>query len=856
MSNSSLSEQNLLFCLLSLQAGLISPEQLSQAVHQWGSNKAAPIGDILETLGHLSGQQRSMVDGLIAVSPENPEAKAINLQAAESAVSIVFESFQELGDSNQNRDANPLAEDQPSPDKCWEPGGTIDEVPKFGRFQKVRLHAEGGLGRVYHARDEDLNRDVALKEMRPERDQPEDRKRFEFEARVTGRLQHPGIVPVYALEFTEDNHPTYAMRFIHGETLTKKAGLVNRQWPLHSPAERTRKLRELLGCLIAVCQAIEYAHSRGVLHRDLKPDNIMCGLFGETLVVDWGLAKILDAPEEAPISGESIFLVDAESGHSSGHIAGTPHYMSPEQAGGGKLSATSDVYSLGAILYFLLTGENAFAPLASTDKTVVRGFLDQIIAGKFLPPTSVLADVPKALESICLKAMANNPADRHASAGELAEDLEEWLAVEAVREYREQIETARQEAEYNAQLALRTLNRVVFETQRKLESLPATHEVRLQLLESAANDLQELANRLLSRSTADRSLMVAMMEIGDILVECGGENAIHKAHQMILQATALAKQLAENDPQNSDPQFDLSIGYNNLGDVLLTMGNLEEALLAYQKGLAIREQGANLDSENLEWQRVLSISQDRVGDVLQMQGEYLKAQAAFEKGLAIRKQMVHQDVENVEWQRNLSVSQIKIGDVLSMQEDPTNALIAYQNALAIREQLCLEDSSNINWQRDLSVNYDRVGDVLCEQQNFTDALEAYQKGLAIAQQLADRDPDHAELQRDLSVSHNKIADVLLAQDHSTDAMTAYAKALSIRKHLAQQDPGNAERQQDLAVCHIKIAEAHESLNDPDKAKQHKRECYHTLQFLVANSMYLGEKLTALLDELADLFEKE
>src|SRR5207253_755151 len=165
---------------------------------------------------------------------------------------------------------------------------------------------EGGLGKVSVARDEELHREVALKEIKDHHaDNPDSRARFLLEAEVTGGLEHPGIVPVYGLGSYADGRPFYAMRFIKGDSLKEAIERFHRAEKSGSdPGERALELRKLLGRFLDVCNAIAYAHSRAVLHRDLKPGNIMLGQYGETLVVDWGLAKPLDRLEPVADSGE------------------------------------------------------------------------------------------------------------------------------------------------------------------------------------------------------------------------------------------------------------------------------------------------------------------------------------------------------------------------------------------------------------------------------------------------------------------------------------------------------------------------------------------------------------------------
>jgi serine/threonine-protein kinase len=308
------------------------------------------------------------------------------------------------------------------------------------RYRILRPHAKGGLGEVYVAEDQELRREVALKQIQPQfADAPQARGRFLLEAEVTGGLEHPGIVPVYGLGHYADGRPFYAMRFVRGDNLKEAVRRFHEAHrPGRDPAERNLALRGLLGRFVDVCQAVAYAHSRGVLHRDLKPGNILLGKFGETLVVDWGLAKVLGRPEGTERDGEMTLRPSSGSGVAetqAGSAVGTPSFMSPEQAAGRleELGPASDVYSLGATLYHLLTGQ---APFRGADPGEI---LQQVGRGEFVPPRRVKPEVPASLEAVCLKAMALRPRDRYVSALALAADVEHWLADEPIAAYREPV---------------------------------------------------------------------------------------------------------------------------------------------------------------------------------------------------------------------------------------------------------------------------------------------------------------------------------------------------------------------------------------------------------------------------------
>jgi eukaryotic-like serine/threonine-protein kinase len=295
------------------------------------------------------------------------------------------------------------------------------------RYGDLRWHAEGGLGELYMAEGFDLKRRVALKFMkRGLNSDPIRRRRFLFEAEVTARLEHPGIVPVFGLGTDDSGRPCYAMRLIKGTSLQDAIDSFHAAGRADLD-DRKHSLRKLLQRYVSVCNTLAYAHSQYVLHRDLKPKNVMLGPFDETLVVDWGLAKRFAADgSEHAVDRREAKNSDSADTSLTADVVGTPGYLSPEQARGEPPSPASDIYSLGAMLYDLLTGR----PPVRGDN--INDTLERTRRNEIAPARAVNPSVPRALEAICSKALATRPEDRYASALKLAADVDRWLADEPV----------------------------------------------------------------------------------------------------------------------------------------------------------------------------------------------------------------------------------------------------------------------------------------------------------------------------------------------------------------------------------------------------------------------------------------
>ena len=315
-------DHQLLFGLLALQNGLINQGQLVAAFQAWTLDKSKSLADHLVDRGDLARRDRRGRRALVArhlkgTAATSRRAWPRSTPAGQRARAWPAWRARHRGHARACRPQKRLPRTEAEADAERTPSFAVGTANSDAqRFRILRPHACGGLGTVFVALDAELNREVALKQILPRHaDDPDSRRRFLLEAEITGGLEHPGIVPVYGLGTYDGGRPYYAMRFIRGDSLKEAIERFHADAALgRDPGRRSLELRNLLGRFIDVCNAIEYAHSRGVLHRDIKPGNVIVGKHGETLVVDWGLAKPLGKSERVRDDGERTLMPSSASG--------------------------------------------------------------------------------------------------------------------------------------------------------------------------------------------------------------------------------------------------------------------------------------------------------------------------------------------------------------------------------------------------------------------------------------------------------------------------------------------------------------------------------------------------------------
>jgi eukaryotic-like serine/threonine-protein kinase len=766
-----------------------------------------------------------------------------------------------------------------------DPGRRHADGPAPGgpRFLRVRPLARGGLGEVYEARDAELNRRVALKEIQGRHaDDPDSRARFLLEAEVTGGLEHPGIVPVYGLGRHPDGRPYYAMRLVRGETFTEAI----RRYHRHradggDPGAGALEFRGLLRRFVDVCNAIAYAHSQGVIHRDLKPDNVMLGQYGETLVVDWGLAKVIGkgAPglrdDEEPVKTAS-----AGGGAETlpGKVLGTPQYMSPEQAAGdpGRLGFASDVYGLGATLFRLLTGRH---PVEGPD---ISDLLGRIRRGEIPPARQVNRAVPPALEAVCRKAMALDPADRYESARALAEDVERWLADEPVSAWREpradrlrrwgrrhrplaagaaglliaatvasavaaallgranaraearrlEAVAARGQAERNLARAREAAERYYTRiSEDRLLNEPHMAGLRKDLLATARDYYQQFVAEHRDDPRARADLARASVRLSKIAEALG---ATAEALEHGRRGRALLDELVAAYPLVADYRDGLVGCLTHLGQVEMATGRTREAEASLRRAVALSEGLVAEHPEVARHRSDLAIGLYDLGVLLRSLGRVVEAEAAGRRALATLERLAAEDPDSEVYADHLAATCTNLGILCASTTGRLEEAETFLGrAMRLREALAVKHPEVARYRGEWAAGLSNLGNYYRMTGRGAPAESSHRKALEIRERLAAEHPEVVEYRRNVATSHLNLGNLYAGVGRAKEAEAAYRRALALETALAAEHPERVELRRNLAVSHNNLGDFYTELRRFDEAEGHLKEALAIRERLAA-----------------------
>jgi serine/threonine-protein kinase len=851
------SDRNLLFGMLALQNGLIEQADLVAAFQCWSKERTRPMAQVLVERGALTLDDRALLDALVGrhVSKHGgdaerslaavtaPEALADSLRQAARGDRAAEASLSHLraGDNGGAAGPGPITivpgsnlELDPNTDLSFGLGQSTSEG---GRFRLLRHHARGGIGVVFVAMDSELHREVALKKIQPQHaDDPASRARFLIEAEVTGRLEHPGVVPVYGLGSNDEGQPFYAMRFVRGESLKEAIDRFYQADTQSSrdPAERALALRQLLGRFIDVCHAIAYAHNRGVIHRDLKPANILLGPYGETLVVDWGLAKVVGRDDPTPRPrAEATLRPTSRSGGSqtmAGTAIGTPAYMSPEQALGrvSEIGPASDVYSLGATLYCIVTGK---PPLEDGD---VEDMLARAQRGEITPPRQVNPRTPAALAAIVVKAMALSAEDRYQSAGTLAQEVERWLADEPVAAWREPFWERAQRWMRRRRTAVAAISATVLAATIGLAAVLAVQTRANRALRAANDDLAlakrgtEEANRdLRAANERERQRFDLALEAIRTFHSGVSEDLMLKEKQfdglrrkLLHGATDFYQRLEGLLKVQADPRSRAALGqaYHDIGALTAKIGSQTEALAALRRGLELRQALAAAAPAAPATQLEVGRSLIAIGDLEEATGEVAGALASFQQARQLLTPLAEANPGNPSYRAAVAHCLHGIAKIDYHTGHAEEALVAHEQARAIREHLAEAHPDVTQFQSDLAQSYQDIGSIHRASGHTSAALASFEHARAIRQQLADSVPASAAAQSELAQSYNSLGFLQHETGNLAAALASLERARAILQKLADANPAVTQFQGDLAANYQSTGSMQDQTGHPAEAR--------------------------------------
>jgi len=710
------------------------------------------------------------------------------------------------------------------------PGGP-DLGARVGPYRLVREIGTGGMGRVFEAEraDELFEKRVAIKFIRRGMDSEAIMRRFHREREILAALEHPGIARLLDGGITATGQPWFVMELVEGLPVTEYC----RTHAL-SVRDRIRVFRD-------ICAAVHFAHQNLVIHRDLKPSNLLVTPTGSVKLLDFGVARLLQDRSDA---GTALTEV--------GQRVLTPAYASPEQLAGAPVTTASDVYSLGVLLYELLTGERPFdtqgasldeiarrvdsrQPTLPSEAVRTRALRNAGHEGR--PEPGLHGTLKGDLDNIVLMAMRREPERRYASASELSQDLERFLTGFPVRARRSttgyrlrsfirrhrtavaaaalvlltivagggtalwqarvaQSARALAEARFDELRDLTTT--LLFEVHDAIEYLPGSTAARNLIVTRAFDHLERLAEQGADDPTLDRDVAKGYLRLGSILGNPAGASLgdLDGARTALVQAERIATRLVKADPSDLESLETKAAALRRLGDVLAWSGDIDEGVERMERSHELYRELADRSDPEVETPHLeVVIAQVKVGDltghpVFPNLGDREGARARYAIALELLEAPPLRDSRSWSVRRFRGLTEERLGAILRTTGEPEPALVHFSRSLEVREELAREDPDNTDALRDVAIGHRLVCEVTSEMGAPHRGIPHCREAIEGFVRLQEMDPENRQARVDTAIMRQSLAGVLAAAGVTRESMAELDKAIRLREAILLDDPAD------------------------------------------------------------------
>jgi len=700
---------------------------------------------------------------------------------------------------------------------------------RVGPYEIIRELGHGGMGTVYLAvrADDQFRKQVAIKVVNRGMDTDIILRRFTMELQILANLEHPNIARLLEGGSTSDGLPYFVMEYVEGLP-------INEYCDFHrfSTTQRLELFRE-------VCSALQYAHQNLVVHRDIKPSNILVSAQGTPKLLDFGIAKLLSpvwADDGANPSASMVRLM-------------TPEYASPEQLRSLRITTASDVYSLGVVLYELLSGHHPYHFSSRNPEEVIR----TIVQEEPLKPSLVITQVDESateeatieavgqtregnveklrrrlsgdLDNIVLKALRKEPERRYATVQDFSADIYRHLqglpvaATPDTFSYRTGKFIQRNKAGVGAAAAiLVTLIAATGITMWQARVARAERDKA----ERRFGEVRKLANAVL-------------FKYHDGIENLPGSTPVRK--MLVQDALEYLDHLSSETGSDQTLQRELAAAYRKVGDVqgnpyLANLGETKGALESYRKALMIRQQLFKENPTDAQTKLDLAEAYKNVGDVLWGSGDNQESLSNYQTALKIFRDLSGSDPANMEYHEALSEAYNGIGHVQEQSDDPKGALESYRNMLTQAEGLTAADPANKSFRRDVAVGNIKLADALHDTGDDQASLQCYQKAAALLSELASLDTNNTLAQRDLALAYSRLAYQYGQLKEYGKATEFSRKTIEVQELISVADPQNIQIKSDLAASYANLGDSLRGLKKFNEAVSALRESIQLLQVAV------------------------